>query len=253
MSDFATELRNFLRFTYRTEEPASFEIRDRHTGDGVDRYLIEYAGEDGDTIPAYLMVPNGQGPFSAVLVHHQHNSEWHLGKSEVAGLAGDPLNAFGPILAKNGFVVLAPDSVGFEDRRSHTRGTEPHEKDWLNYYNGMAYRLIAGMLLITKVLNESAQAISLLLRHPQVIQNSIGILGHSYGGNTATFHAALDERIHFLCSSGAACSFAQKMRSGTGLEMSLVIPGIHSRCDVADVISCLGSRPTLLVSAQEDP
>src|SRR4029453_16463071 len=57
----------------------------------------------------------------------------------------------------------------------------------------------------------------------------------------------------FFFSRGAAWSFAQKMRSGTGLEMSLVIPGIHSRCDVADVISCLGSRPTLLVSAQEDP
>jgi dienelactone hydrolase len=64
-----------------------------------------------------LLVPDGAGPFAAVLVHHQHNSEWHLGKSEVAGLAGYPLRACGPALARAGLVVLAPDAVGFEDRR----------------------------------------------------------------------------------------------------------------------------------------
>lgn len=42
----------------------------------------------------------------AVLINHQHNGERHLGKSEVCGLAGNPLQAFGPELARHGFVVL---------------------------------------------------------------------------------------------------------------------------------------------------
>ena len=35
--------------------------------------------------------------------------------------------------------------------------------------------------------------------------------------------------------------------------MSLVIPGFYSRWDFPDLIACFGSRPTLLVSAEEDP
>jgi len=50
-------------------------------------------------VPALLLVP--EHPCGAgVVALHQHNSQWHLGKSEVAGLAGEPLQAFGPALAE---------------------------------------------------------------------------------------------------------------------------------------------------------
>ncbi len=45
-----------------------------------------------------------------------------LGKSEVCGLAGNPLQAFGVALVKKGFVVLAPDSICFEDRKEKCKG-----------------------------------------------------------------------------------------------------------------------------------
>ncbi|MDQ3022062.1 MAG: hypothetical protein M3R36_16045 [Bacteroidota bacterium] len=97
--------------------------------------LIEYVGYEKDLIPSYLLLPKGDGPFPAVLIHHQHNSEWHLGKSEVCGIKGDPLNAFGSALANTGFIVIAPDSIGFEDRRRNQKGNERNEKeDWLQYF-----------------------------------------------------------------------------------------------------------------------
>jgi len=34
----------------------------------------------------------------------------------------------------------------------------------------------------------------------------LSTLGHSYGGNTVLFHAALDVRPGFACASGAACT-----------------------------------------------
>jgi hypothetical protein len=98
--------------------------------DGYLELRVCYAGVE-EEIPALLLVPDGAGPFAAVLAHHQHNSEWHLGKSEVAGLAGDPLQAFGPALARAGLVVLAPDAVGFEDRRYSGTGIDAREDDWL--------------------------------------------------------------------------------------------------------------------------
>lgn len=94
---------------------------------GYTRTLLTYLSGDGDTIPAYLLVPERDGPFPAVLVHHQHNSEYHLGKSEPAGVAGDALQAFGSALASRGVVVLAPDSICFEDRRRQQSGLESDE------------------------------------------------------------------------------------------------------------------------------
>ena len=125
------------------------------------RYFIEYDVPD-DKVYAYLLIPDASGLRPAILIKHQHNGERFLGKSEVCGLAGNPLQAFGPILAQKGFVVLAPDSICFEDRRKNTKGIEP----------------LPGDDDLT--------------------------MGHSYGGNTALFLAALDERIHFACASGSA-------------------------------------------------
>src|SRR5256885_1143919 len=82
------------------------------------------------------------------------------------------------------------------------------EADYVaQHYDEMCYRLLRGDTLMRKVLDDSARAISLLQTHPQIDPGRTGILGHSYGGNTVLFHAALDERIRFACASGAACSY----------------------------------------------
>src|SRR5262249_28061361 len=95
-----------------------------------ERRRVSYRGPDGDSIPAFLLVPQGlRKPTPAVLVHHQHNGERHVGKSEVCGLIGDPLQAFGPALAERGCIVLAPDSICFEDRRRGRAGTDSHPDD----------------------------------------------------------------------------------------------------------------------------
>jgi dienelactone hydrolase len=96
---------------------------------------------DEDTIPSLLAVPAGEGPFPAVVIFHQHAGQRHYGKSEVFGLVGDQFQAFGPALARAGFVVLAPDSIAFEDRRPGGRGTDAREDDWEQHYNALAYRL----------------------------------------------------------------------------------------------------------------
>lgn len=215
---------------------------------------IMYRSRDEDSIPAFLWIPEGNGPFPAVMVHHQHNGEWHFGKSEVAGLVGNSLQAFGPALAQCGFIVLAPDSICFEDRRKNKSGTEPDkdEADWLQHYNEMSYRLIKGDSLMRKILDDASCGISLLSHLPKVDKSRIGCLGHSYGGNTVLFQAALDERIAFACSSGAVCSYQNKMDNFTGLEMSLVVPNIFHKWEIDKVISLINPRPFFIVSAEDD-
>src|SRR3989339_356196 len=104
-----------------------FEILNEIKCDGYSQLLIQYKGSEDDVILAYLLLPEGNDICSAVLVHHQHNGERYFGKSEVCGLVGNPLQAFGITLVKRGFIVLAPDSICFEDRRKDMRGTIPDE------------------------------------------------------------------------------------------------------------------------------
>ena len=248
------EISTFLKFSI-PDDNIAFETHTVVKAPGYDRFRITYHNDEHNRIPAFLLLPHGTGPFPAILVHHQHNGQWHLGKSEVCGLAGDPRQAFGPALAQHGLVVLAIDALCFEERRVQHAGiasSPDADADWLQHYNQMCYRLLRGDTLMRRVLDDAARGVSLLRQHHAVDSQRIGTLGHSYGGNTVLFHAALDVRLGFACASGAACTYANKMRTGTGIEMAEIIPGFTQRFDVQDLVKCIAPRKTLLVSATED-
>ena len=66
------------------------------------------------------------------------------------------------------------------------------------------------------------------------------------------FHASLDERIQFACSSGAVCTYEHRIAQQTGLEMSSAIPGFAGLFDIPDLVACVARRPFLIVSATDD-
>lgn len=253
LDDLRNDIRQWLRLTPPPRDIAV--TTEEVTVDGTfERRRIVFTAPDGDRIPALLLVPRAlHQPAPAVLIHHQHNSERHLGKSEVCGLAGNPLQAFGVALAQQGFIVLAPDSICFEDRRAGCTGVDPDPTDWEQHYNEMTYRLVRGDTLMRKVLDDAAAAITVLTELDVVDETRVGILGHSYGGNTVLFQTALDERVWFACTSGAACSYRHKMENGTGIEMAEVIPDVMGRFDIGDLLRLTAPRPMLVISASEDP
>lgn len=215
---------------------------------GYTRQLIEYFSRN-EKVPAYLLIPDECDNNPAVLIHHQHNREHHLGKSEICGLAGNPLQAFGVELVKNGYVVLAPDSICFEERRSDTSVIG---FDLWQHLNEMSYGILNGECIMKKVLEDAMNGISLLSNLEYVNNKYIGTLGHSYGGNTAMFLAALDERIKYCCASGCACTYKNRMENGVGIELASVIPNFCCKYDVEDVVSCIAPRKLLIMSAKDD-
>jgi acetyl esterase/lipase len=122
---------------------------------------------------------------------------------------------------------------------------------WLQYYNHVAYRLVRGELLMSKMLSDCAAALTVL--HQLTKISRLGVVGHSFGGNIALFLAALDVRIAFACVSGAACSFRHKMASGTALEGALIIPAFCRHFDLEDLLRCVAPRRMLVVSSDGDP
>lgn len=225
-----------------------YEVLESVKEDGYTRQLIEYDSY-GDKVSAFLLLPDILEKNPAILINHQHNREHHLGKSEVCGLAGNPLQAFGLELVKKGFVVLAPDSICFESRR---KDPTVEGFDFWQHFDEMCYRLLSGEYLMKKVLIDAMNGITLLSNLEYVNSMRIGTLGHSYGGNTVLFLSALDERIAFGCSSGSACTYKNRMLNNVGIEMASVIPNFHGKYDIYDLVSCIAPRKFLVVSAEDD-
>jgi dienelactone hydrolase len=260
MDSVRARIAEFIGLETVAERP-QVRIVDRQSDDGYARSLVQYSLPDGDVIEAFVFEPVCQNSKAGVLALHQHNSQWTIGKSEVAGLAGDPMQAFGPALARHGVTVLAPDAIGFESRL-RTAGwgaglapalTRPggSADGWLQYYNQMAHRLVQGDLLIRKMLGDCMAAIS-VLQSINAEGMRVGAIGHSLGGGLALFLAALDTRVAFTCSSSAVGSFRHKLAHGTGLEMSLIIPGFAKQFDVDDVVRCIAPRRIFVVSSEDD-
>ena len=250
MDDTATRLRERLRLAAPMRVDVERGAVDAF--DGFERERIGYNGLEGDRIPAFLFTPHGRAARGGVVVFHQHNGEFHFGKSEVAGLVGDPCQAFGPALARAGLVVLAPDSISFEDRRAGVRGVDPDTHDWLQHYNAMSYRLLQGDLLMRKCLDDAQRTLSALLQVTGIDARRVGVAGHSYGGTTALYHAAVDARCAFACISGAVCSFQTRLREGTGILLFETVPGLAQQLGHHDLLSAIGPRPALVVSGTQD-
>jgi dienelactone hydrolase len=261
MNSLRPRIAEFIRLP-QVLEPPTVTVIERHADEGYARSLFRYAAPDGDRVEAFLFEPSVGAAKGKVLVLHQHNSQWGIGKSEIAGLTGDPLQAFGPAFARRGMTVLAPDAIGFESRLdvpyadtsvapSLTKpGSSPH--GWLQYYNQMAHRLVHGDLLMRKMVMDCQTAIS-VLRHAGSEAGPVGVLGHSMGGGVALFVGALDTRAAFVCSSGAVGSYRYKRAHGIGLEMAMIIPGFAAEFEMADLIRCIAPRSVLVVSAETDP
>lgn len=112
------------------------------------REKISYALTVGQRVSAYVCVPKSGAVRAAVFCHHQHAGNFALGKSEVVGLAGDPDQAYASDLAERGFVTLAPDAIGFEERNWSPDGQA--NVTWFE----LATRLVEGKTLLATCLHD---------------------------------------------------------------------------------------------------
>jgi len=83
------QIRDYLGFSV-SDAPVKFITNTVDAEPGYSKMRIEYTSQEGEPIPSFLLLPDGDGPFPGVLVHHQHHGQRHFGKSEVCGLVGTP-------------------------------------------------------------------------------------------------------------------------------------------------------------------
>ena len=83
------------------------------------RQLIEYTPEGDERVQAFLLVPSQRAEkLPGIVAIHQDGAHrpYEFGKSEPAGVAGDPELAYGLELCLRGYVVVCPDRFPFESR-----------------------------------------------------------------------------------------------------------------------------------------
>jgi dienelactone hydrolase len=214
---------------------------------GCTREKVSYMVEPGQRVSAYLFVPTGEGRHPAVLCIHQHNREYHLGKSEPAGLSGNPEQFYALELAKRGYATLTPDALCFEERQhSSLRGMEYERFE-------ATRRLTEGSCLQAKMLWDLTRALDYLLTRREVDGRRIGCLGHSLGGQETLFLNATDRRIAAGASSCGFSGYRAIFDAAILHNFALYVPGILRYGDLDRVLGLVAPRPFLVLAGSQDP
>lgn len=241
-ADFRTRLLECLGGPW--PEPCSLEAAPAAPPVQKDGYRLEtvdYLVEPGERVKAYVLIPDGvcaDGPAPGIAVWHQHAGQWHLGKSEPAGLAGDPMHHTGVALAREGYVVICSDALCFEDRRQATdkldgRGYERFE--FLRY-------VVNGKCLAWKHILDMRRAIDYLVSRPEVQSDRIGCYGHSMGSTHTWQVGPWDERISCLVANCCLPTYRAIHREHMLHCFANFVPGLGEFGDTPDVAALIAPR-----------
>ncbi len=217
--------------------------------DGYRIESVQYEAEPGDRVPALLLVPDGMDanhPAPAVAVWHQHNGEWHLGKSEPAGLAGNPMHHTGVALAKAGYVVLCPDALCFEQRQhDRLKGGNFERFEFLRY-------VVAGKCMAWKNILDMRRAIDYLCSRPEVNQDRIGCYGHSMGSTHTWLVGPWEPRLKCLVGNCCLPTYAAIHRTEILHCFPNFIPGWFQYGDTPDIAGLIAPRALHLNFGEND-
>lgn len=214
-----------------TEKRVSLDV---HLREEVDcgsyvRRLIDYASEPGGRVPAYLLIPKGQGPFPAVLCLHPTDDV--VGHGVVVGLGGKANRAYASELAERGFVTLAP--------------AYPHLAQYRPDWAALGY--VSGTM---KAIWDNVRGLDVLEDMEEVRAGGVGAIGHSLGGHNAIYTATFDARIAAVVSSCGFDSYqAYKDGDITGWTSSCYMPRLRDYAlaaipfDFHDMVAALAPRP----------
>ena len=222
-------------------------VAERAAVPGGVREKVSYAVERGERVQAYLFLPASPGPHPAVLCIHQHHRQFHLGKSEPAGLAGDPEQFYALALAARGYVTLAPDAIGFEERQHPILQGQDYERFEANK------RLTEGSCLQAKMLWDLMRALDYLAARREVDARRIGCLGHSLGGQETLFLCAMDRRVAVGVSSCGFSSYRALFDGAINHNFAAYVPGLLQHGDLDRVLGLVAPRPFLALAGRDDP
>lgn len=212
---------------------------------------VSYKVEPSDRVPTILLVPDGvsaQSPAPGVAVWHQHAGQWHLGKSEPAGLAGDPMHHTGVALARLGYVVLCPDALCFEERQDPTGSLKNGEYERFEF---LRY-VVAGRSMAWKNILDMRRAVDYLASRPEVDAERLGCYGHSMGSTFTWLVGPWEPRLKCLVGNCCLPTYAAIRRTRILHCFPNFVPGWQRYGDTPDIAGLIAPRALHLNFGETD-
>ena len=213
--------------------------------DGYVREKVIYTVEEGEDVPAYLLIPDGvEKPAPAILCIHQHAAMFGIGKSEAAGRIGYPHGQYALRYCRAGFITLAADQRAFEERK--------RPRDWSGDRMAVEELILAGRTMAGAFAYEAGRAIDYLQTRPEVDAERIGITGHSMGAMAALVTLPVERRIKAAVVSCGVNTYRGRIERGETMPGAWLIPGIMRRYELTDIYAAAAPTPLLLCAGRRD-
>jgi hypothetical protein len=207
---------------------------------------IYFESRPSHHVTANLYIPDGKGPFPAVLFFIGH---------EMTSKATESYQKTAILFAANGFVVLAVDPVSQGERVQFTDSTgvrilrgSTTEHTLLNEGANLT-----GTSVVAWELYDNKRALDYLVSRKEVDAKRIGCLGNSGGGTQTTYFIAFDDRIRVA----APCSFTARR------ERNFELTGAADGCqhlpfegrehlEIGDFLIMFAPKPLLILAGRYD-
>jgi dienelactone hydrolase len=210
---------------------------------------ISYEVEAGERVTSFLLVPDGVSASHrapGICLWHQHAGQYDNGKYEPAGLRGSVMHHTGVALAREGYVVLCPDTLGFADRTpGKLRGGNLERFLFLKY-------VVDGKCLAWKNILDMRRHVDLIASRPEVRADRLGCYGHSMGSTHTWLIGPWEPRVIALCGNCCLPTYAAIHRTEILHCFPNFIPGIHQYGDTPDIAALIAPRALHLNIGETD-
>ena len=217
-------------------------------------------------VNAYELVPEGKGPFPAVLLLHDHGGHFSIGKEKMIKPFDVPDSVVadadewcrrcygsqfvGDYLAAKGYVVLSVDAP-FWGERGVKGGTR-----WDAYKYIAGNFMLLGANLGSWMCFEDVYAADFLASLPEVDKERVGCMGFSMGAYRSWMLSALTDRVKCGVAVCWMHTTAYQVNREYGLvnheEWPNLVPGIRRYLDYPHIASIACPKPMLFINGRQD-
>lgn len=237
--DMLQKFAELIAYEPPTEKEVT-ELRSMNT-EGITYHALVMQVSPQLTIPAYLLIPEGEIKGKVMAVHGHGMVE------PVIGTADDYHHRYAYELAKAGYMVLCPELRGFSTLGDLANNIEFDNLDyWV--FHGRQFTLVTegfehGKTLIGETISDLVAWENWWAKAYNV--ESFDVAGISYGGDLVLYYPVFSKRVNKIFCSGSLGSFEGVFATCYNAPAHC-IPGVLQWMDRSDIAGLNAPRPIMM-------
>lgn len=250
----------------RRADKLDMEVVGEEQRDGYKAMKVRFNVNAYSRITAYVLVPDGKGPFPAVNLLHDHGAHLFIGKEKMICPFGETEDVMddaqqwadnlyegqflGDFLASHGYVCFSADAPMWGER-GRKEGVDRSKYDII-----AGNMMMLGRDLCAFMHYDDVAATDLLATLPFVDKNRIACAGCSMGAYRAWMLAALSDKVKvgaaicWMVTTDAQLTTVYGRKENGGFANCL--PGLRQYLDYPHIASLAAPKPMLFISGRQD-